>query len=318
MFIRVSAIAVAVAVAIGVMSPAQAASTLDQDIAFSTSDCNTEVYSGAGIGQTFTAGLSGPLTSVEVFLVDVDERTGTEPGLTVALASTSSGLPVGVALAASTIPDSDVPSVPGVVTVTFSSPATVTAGEQYAILITTSETYNNYKWCGDGADTYSGGTGLDDAASGRNWRQLASQEMSLRTYVDVPAAPSNGSGSQSVAPQRVNVDIGLGAGEIPVSWSGETTIGSWFSLPASSEVSGTGENAGKMFLGVATSEDFPVEIAQRQIDNGWGAYEIYSDDGSLQSVFIPAGYTVHVTASPRVFAIWSTATAPAVGGQVTN
>ena len=264
------------------------------------------------------AGLSGPLTSVEVFLVDVDERPGTEPGLTVALASTSSGLPVGVALAASTIPDSDVPSVPGVVTVTFSSPATVTAGEQYAILITTSETYNNYKWCGDGADTYSGGTGLDDAASGRNWRQLAYKDMSLRTYVDVPAAPSNGSGSQSVAPQSVNVDIGLDTGEIPASWSGETTIGSWLSLPASSEVSGTGENAGKEFLGVATSEDFPVEIAQRQIDNGWGAYEIYSDDGSLLSVFIPAGYSVHVTASPRVFAIWSTATPPAVGGQVTN
>jgi len=222
MCIRVSAIAVAVA--IGVMSPAQAASTLDQDIAFSTSDCNTEVYSGAGIGQTFTAGLSGPLTSVKVILVD-SSSSGSEPGLTLALASTSSGLPVGVALAGEIIPDSDVPSVPGVVTVTFSSPATVTAGEQYAILITTSETNNNYKWCGDGADTYSGGTGLDDAPSDRNWRQLAYTDMSLRTYVDVPAAPSNGSGSQSVAPQSVNVDIGLGAGEIPASWSGETTIG---------------------------------------------------------------------------------------------
>lgn len=314
MFIRVSAIAVAVA--IGVMNPAQAASTLDQDIAFSTSDCNTEVYSGAGIGQTFTAGLSGPLTSVEVFLVDVEERTGTEPGLTVALASTSSGLPVGVALAASTIPDSDVPSVPGVVTVTFSSPATVTAGEQYAILITTSETYSNYKWCGDGADTYSGGTGLDDSPSDRNWRQTAYKDMSLRTYVDVPAAPSNGSRSRSVAPQSVNVDIGLDTGEIPAPWSGETTSGSWLSLPATSEVSGTGDNAGKRFLGVATSEDFPVDIAQRQIDNRWGVYEIYGDDGSLKSVFIPAGYSMHITAAPRVFAIWSNAAAPAVGGQV--
>ena len=315
MFIRVSAIAVAVA--IGVMSPAQAASTLDQDIAFSTSDCNTEVYSAQGMGQTFTAGLSGPLTSVEVFLVD-SSSSGSEPGLTLALASTSSGLPVGVALAASTIPDSDVPSVPGVVTVTFSSPATVTAGEQYAILITTSETNNNYKWCGDGADTYSGGTGLDDRASGRNWRTLSSPEASLRTYVDIPASSADEPEAQSVAPQSVNVDIGLDTGEIPASWSGETTIGSWLSLPASSEVSGTGDNAGKRFLGVATSEDFPVEIAQRQIDNGWGAYEIYSDDGSLLSVFIPAGYSVHVTASPRVFAIWSTATPPAVGGQVTN
>jgi len=310
--------AITVVLAIGVEKPAQAASTLDQDIAFSTSDCNTEVHIGQGMGQTFTAGLSGPLTSVKVILVDVDERTGTEPGLTVALASTSSGLPVGVALAGELIPDSDVPSVPGVVTVTFSSPATVTAGEQYAILITTSETYSNYKWCGDGADTYSGGAGLDDRASGRNWRQLAYKDMSLRTYVDVPAAPSNGSGSQSVAPQSVNVDIGLGAGEIPVSWSSETTIGSWFSLPATSEVSGTGENAGKKFLGVATSEDFPVDIAQRQIDNGWGVYEIYGDDGSLLSAFIPADYSMRITAAPRVFAIWSNATSPTAGGLETD
>ena len=180
--------------------------------------------------------------------------------------------------------------------------------------MTTTEGSSNYKWCGDYPASYSDGSGLDDQGG---WRVL-SQDFSLRTYVDVPAAPSNGSGSQSVAPQRVNVDIGLGAGEIPASWSGETTIGSWFSLPASSEVSGTGENAGKKFLGVATSEDFPVEIAQRQIDNGWGAYEIYSDDGSLLSVFIPAGYSVHVTASPRVFAIWSTAIPLAVGGEVTN
>ena len=266
-----------------------------------------------GLGQSFTAGLSGSLTSVELYLVDV-APSGSDPGLTVELKSASSDLPTGSVLATATIPGSDVPSSPGLVTVTFSSPATLTAGQQYAILVTTTEGSSNYKWCGDYPASYSDGSGLDDQGG---WRVL-SQDFSLRTYVDVPAAPSNGSGSQSVAPQRVNVDIGLGAGEIPASWSGETTIGSWFSLPASSEVSGTGENAGKKFLGVATSEDFPVEIAQRQIDNRWGVYEIYGDDGSLLSAFIPAGYSVHITAAPRVFAIWSTATPPAVGGQVTN
>ena len=162
--------------------------------------------------------------------------------------------------------------------------------------------------------TYSAGLFVAVASSGTGNRVMTSGTFTPAT----PATPSNGSGSQSVAPQSVNVDIGLDAGQLPASWSGETTIGSWLSLPAPSEVSGTGDNAGKKFLGVATSEDFPVEIAQRQIDNGWGAYEIYSDDGSLLSVFIPAGYSVHVTASPRVFAIWSTATPPAVGGQVTN
>ena len=310
MFIRVSAIAVAVV--IGVMNPAHAASTLDQGIAYPGNDCNTEVYSAVGRGQSFTAGLSGPLTSVELFLTEV-ASTRSEPGLTVELKSASSNRPTGSVLATATIPDSDVPSRIGLVTVTFSSPATLTAGQQYAILVTTTEGSGNYRWCGDVPASYSGGSGLYDDS----WIVSSpSQDFSLRTYVDVPAAPSNGSGSQSVAPQRVNVDIGLGAGEIPVSWSSETTIGSWFSLPASSEVSGTGENAGKMFLGVATREDFPVDIAQRQIDNRWGVYEIYGDDGSLKSVFIPAGYSMHITAAPRVFAIWSNAAAPAVGGQV--
>ncbi len=190
MFIRVSAIAVAVV--IGVMNPAHAASTLDQGIAYPGNDCNTEVYSAVGLGQSFTAGLSGSLTSVELYLVDV-APVGSEPGLTVELKSASSDLPTGSVLATATIPDSDVPSSPGLVTVTFSSPATLTAGQQYAILVTTTEGSGNYRW---------------------------------------------------------------------------------------------------------------------------GVYEIYGDDGSLKSVFIPAGYSMHITAAPRVFAIWSNAAAPAVGGQV--
>ena len=309
--------AITVVLAIGVEKPAQAASTLDQDIAFNTSDCNTEVYYLQGMGQTFTAGLSGPLTSVKVILVD-SSSTNPKYGLTLALASTSSGVPVGAALAGEMIPDSDVPSVAGVVTVTFSSPATVTAGQQYAILLTTSETSGNYKWCGDSADTYSGGTSLDDRTQGRNWQTLSSPEASLRTYVDIPASSADEPEAQSVAPQALNVDIGLDAGDIPASWSGETTIGSWLSLPASSEVSGTGDNAGKEFLGVATSADFPVDIAQRQIDNGWGVYKIDGDDGSLKSVFIPADYSMHITAAPRVFAIWSNATSPTAGGLETD
>ena len=73
----------------------------------------------------------------------------------------------------------------------------------------------------------------------------------------------------------------------------------------SSDVVGVGEDAGKTFLGVATSEDFPVVIAQRQVDEGWGVYEIYDADGRLASVFIPAGKSLHLTAAPRLHAIWS-------------
>ena len=114
-----------------------------------------------------------------------------------------------------------------------------------------------------------------------------------------------GGGSARAVPQVVSVDLDLEAAELPASGSQSATLGSWYQLPASADVVGVGENAGKTFLGVATREDFPVAIAQRQVDNGWGVYEIYDADGRLASVFIPAGKSLHLTAVPRLHAIWS-------------
>ena len=295
-FIAVSASLMAVGGAAGF---AQAASTLDQEIEWSTSDCNTEVYSAVGLGQSFTAGLSGPLVSVQLLLIDAG--AGSKSGLAVELRSAISNLPTGAALATATIPDSDVSSSAGdVVTVSFSSPATVTAGQQYSILLTTSEANNNYKWCGNYPSTYSDGSGLDDQGG---WRTVSSG-FSLRTYVDVPAVTSVG--SSSGVPATVYVNLGLSAedGSVTSSWTAPTVVGTWKQLPESTNVVGAGDNLGKVFLGVATTEDFPVQIAQRQVDNGWGVYEIYSDDGRLSSVFIPAGGWAHVTAQPRLFPVW--------------
>ena len=116
---------------------------------------------------------------------------------------------------------------------------------------------------------------------------------------------AGGGGSARAVPQVVSVDLDLEAAELPASWSQSATLGSWSQLPASADVVGVGENAGRTFLGVATREDFPVAIAQRQVDNGWGVYEIYDADGRLASVFIPAGKSLHLTAVPRLHAIWS-------------
>ena len=121
----------------------------------------------------------------------------------------------------------------------------------------------------------------------------------------VAACGSSASGGSSAAPQVVSVDLDVEAAELPASWSPSATLGSWKQLPASADVVGVGENAGKTFLGVATREDFPVAIAQRQVDNGWGVYEIYDADGQLASVFIPARKSLHLTAVPRLHAIWS-------------
>ena len=36
-----------------------------------------------------------------------------------------------------------------------------------------------------------------------------------------------------------------------------------------------------------------------------GVFEIYDTDGGLESVFIPGGKSMHLTATPRLHAIWS-------------
>ena len=120
-----------------------------------------------------------------------------------------------------------------------------------------------------------------------------------------PSPSPSGTSSSSPAPQAVTIDLGLEGSELPASWSSTATLGTWKQIPDSASVTGVGEDAGKTFLGVATTPDFPVAIAQRQIDNGWGTYEIFNEDGSLQSVFIPAGSSLFLSASTRLYPIWS-------------
>ena len=107
------------------------------------------------------------------------------------------------------------------------------------------------------------------------------------------------------APAVVDVTLDQITSEVLRTWASTATVGSWKELPESSEITGVDENAGKTFLGAATTPDFPVDIAQRQVDNGWGAYETFNEDGDLTSVFIPAGGWMAITNSTRLYAIWS-------------
>ena len=80
-------------------------------------------------------------------------------------------------------------------------------------------------------------------------------------------------------------------------------VGSWVSLPAPASPPVTNPNS--TFLGWTTYEEFPVAIAQQQIDNGWGAYEVFRDDGSLRGVFIPAEGSARIAAPESLYPIWS-------------
>lgn len=80
-------------------------------------------------------------------------------------------------------------------------------------------------------------------------------------------------------------------------------VGSWVKLPTPMNPPATSPNSA--FLGWATFEGFPVEIAQRQINNGWGAYEVFNQDGSLRGVFIPAGGSARIAAPGSLYPVWS-------------
>ena len=87
----------------------------------------------------------------------------------------------------------------------------------------------------------------------------------------------------------------------------EASQGSWVQVPSASDctISGRATESAPTLLGWATDADFPVAIAQRQVDNGWGAYETKNEAGQLTGVFIPAGGYTAVTSDTNLHPIWS-------------
>lgn len=84
------------------------------------------------VGSTFTAGISGKLTSIDV----PNGYATTTVDLTVTIWNVDPvyGLPTGTALATQVIPGESLDSG-GITSVTFDSPATVTAGTKYVFLL---------------------------------------------------------------------------------------------------------------------------------------------------------------------------------------
>jgi len=88
----------------------------------------------------------------------------------------------------------------------------------------------------------------------------------------------------------------------------EASLGSWIELPSASDCTIATRATGSQptLLGWATNADFPIDIAQRQVDNGWGAYETFTnDDGQLTGVFIPAGGYTLVSNDTNLYPVFS-------------
>ena len=167
--------------------------------------------------QTFTAGVSGSLTDVVVWLRVNDPR------LSVAIASVdASGRPVVATPLASASPAVAATTTYVDVDVSFSTPARVEAGKQYAIVLSpsTSGAVNDWTWKADLGSSTSDPSGSPCAngayAGGRFWVSSAAigadADFFFQTYV-VPArrvsVETIGTGTGLVQDGTHTIDCGL-------------------------------------------------------------------------------------------------------------
>lgn len=120
----------------------------------------------------------------------------------------------------------------------------------------------------------------------------SSQRSPLSNVAIYDATPA-GSPASTPTPVTLSLDI-----------SGSGDVGQWLSLPAAADCTQPGKPDTRL-LGWSTSPTFPVAIAQRQIDQQWGAYELTDGVGAVIAVFIPAGGATFVTGSNTLYPVWS-------------
>lgn len=162
--------------------------TLDQSYpTWHTSNWSSGVSSSQSMGQSFTAGLTGPLSRVSLGLT----RTGTVTQITAEIyAADGTGNATGSALASKTITGTTVPTSPGgsLTNFDFSSPVSVTAGTKYVIVLTTPDQNagmggggGQYSIYNENGNSYSGGNGIGRPLT----TQTVNNDFVFQTYVDV-------------------------------------------------------------------------------------------------------------------------------------
>ena len=163
----------------------------------------------------------------------------------------------------------------------------------------------------DDGHTWSSAT----AAEANEWNSVAygngvwvavSDSGANRVMRSLDPASSSSSGSDAASARAtVDISIVLDGLELPDGWNPTVELGDWAPLPAASEIVATEGNVGKTLLGYATTSNFPAAVAQRQVNNGWGPYEIRDAEGRLSSIFISAGQPILISAAPTLYPIWA-------------
>ena len=125
------------------------------------------------------------------------------------------------------------------------------------------------------------------------------------TFVLDPSMLGSGSSGSSLVARSVALNLTLPTGMTCDFGRITASGGAWVQLPSASDCTNSDARSGSTLLGWATAKGFPVEIAQRQVEKGWGAYELTDDDGSITAVFIPAGGMTLLSNDTALYPIWS-------------
>jgi hypothetical protein len=209
------------------VSPAQAAPVADQtqsgltgtNIQASILQMGPTVIGTTDIGSSFTAGLSGQLTSIEVQVSAYSSGSPAHGAQAKVWSVDGSGLPTGAALATQTIPVASLAA--GALTVDFTTPANVTAGTHYVFTIGFIETTGAFmsQLSFDGgiapagkrvAGFASGGTPYLDTAYGINFTTYVDEGDSEGPSTGASAgALVNTGASESVTSNLFGMSAGL-------------------------------------------------------------------------------------------------------------
>jgi hypothetical protein len=237
------------------------------------------------MAQTFTAGLNGALDQADLHL----ENGGSPCPAVVEIRSTSGGVPTTTVLASTTIAGASIPAPGAFVSAFFAAPASVTAGTQYALVLTAC----GHAWGSNDGDPYAGGQFFIGSPLGVN----ADRDFAFRTFVvvlPVPTltVPANGSTTNDTTPGFSGT-----AGTAPGDNLAQVTI----EIYSGSAVAGA-----------------PLQTLTADPNDATGAYVAVPStalaNGTYTARTLQTGTNGTGSSSPNVFAVDADATNPAPPG----
>src|SRR6185369_15037124 len=190
-------------------------------------------------GQTFIAGVSGQLVKADIQLF-CSGCGATPPNLTLSVRATAAGLPTGADLATATVPGSAFASGSTTTfTASFGSPATLTSGTQYALILrpVSAPAGSGYFWIRSSPSTYASGSRVLSADSGGTWSADTTRDYNFKTYMQVGYAPA---GNLISSPKDSNPAPGLTPIWAVLSWNGSTPANTSLQFQVASSGSANG------------------------------------------------------------------------------